>query len=178
LDGDDTADLRYQRAILSAFYANVDTLTPVDYKKLLELDYDIHQDIEKRAKFIGEEAERINTLRERYRVALGKKDFHEAHFIDVEIRDFYETYGFMNQLVKEDMVEKKAFIEVASAAMIREGIIPTKDKFLKQSIWEQNTREAVENRLIDAYFAILDSEEHFEARTSPLGVMKGLVLSH
>jgi len=51
--------------------------------------------------------------------------------------------------------------------------IPTEEEFIEKNkgkdIYEINSRKAVENRLIDSFFAVMKSETHFTSTSAPLG---------
>lgn len=51
--------------------------------------------------------------------------------------------------------------------------LPTEEEFISKNkgkdIYEINSKKAVENRLLDSFFAIMSSEEHFTETSAPLG---------
>jgi hypothetical protein len=102
---------------------------------------------------------------------------------DIFDENTYNTFTLLNNLIKEglyeteeelrDIIEKRNnIIELDfEPKLLALDIIPKLENFGKLSIIEQNTEEAIQNKMISNYMAILTSKEHFLESVTPLGIL-------
>jgi hypothetical protein len=182
-------DKLYNNYVIDYFYNHLKYFEPALYKQLVDTKYDIYALHKEKASILGKEGELLTeyikqyeAARERFSTSAPGSPEEEVAIADAQeyskkIDDIQERYGLLKDVYSEEIAEKREeynnFLENLQTILLEKNLITSKDEFRKWDIYDKNTKESVENKLIDAYMAVLKSEEHFPHTTSPLGELKG-----
>lgn len=69
----------------------------------------------------------------------------------------------------------KQMIDEDINSIVEDWISKNRDEFAQRPMIEQNTSQALENRLLDSYFSILTNSEHVVQTTTPLDAYTGIL---
>lgn len=93
----------------------------------------------------------------------------EKRYNNIAREAFYDHKSiFDKESYKENYSD---FKEEIQKVLVEKGILPTIEEFGKLDMFQQNTKLAVQNHLLDHYKAILLSEDHFLSTSAPLGAV-------
>jgi hypothetical protein len=168
----------------------------IDKLYVTRYNYDIDQENRKlrKIKFIDGDTNDEEILRKIYKERFGNRLSNWNWINDKKDRDPLKV-GEVTQLdAMAETTDDKA-VEDATTSVIARGIytdatieilkeyvnsLPKSEEgWVKEnkgkSIYDINSKKAVENRLLDNYFAIMKSEEHFTETSSPLGSLADIL---
>lgn len=188
---EDSIKARHRAYISSFYYKHLKDFEPGFYRRLKNIKYDIHKLYEEKSDLLAKEGGLIKEYIDKYKQAIQKANesipdspeendaLYEASLYDKKIDDLQERYGLVKDRYYEDISDTnkdyQEFLNVLEKYLLENKFIPTQEEFSRWEIYDQNTQEAVENQLVDAYVTVLKSEEHFPHTSSPLGELKGIL---
>ncbi|MFA5634146.1 MAG: hypothetical protein WC973_03270, partial [Candidatus Dojkabacteria bacterium] len=89
-----------------------------------------------------------------------------------EIKSY--NYKNLNESI-EEINSIKAQLQEETKELKDRWIEDNKETFFNRTIMQQNTKAAVENRLLDSYFSVMRDTNHIIRRTTPLGYATGML---
>ena len=84
------------------------------------------------------------------------------------------NYKKLNESI-EEINSIKTQLQEKTKELKDRWIEDNKETFFNRTIMQQNTKAAVENRLLDSYFSVMRDTNHIVRRTTPLGYAAGMM---